>query len=241
MSEKILDRITKLLKKADSTDSEHEREALNSKVEELMIRHGIEEAAIQLKMKDTPDPKDPLIYRVVTVSGTFARPMATMGFQIAEGLSTVKVYLGQVKAVGERVYVFGYTSDIDAFVALWRSLQMQATREVNEWAKTNTYFKSLQPHRKNVEKRTFLDAYSSRVRQRLTEIRNQVVQDMTAEGIVGAELALRSKVDQADELAHRQFTVGKARGGNRTWGSGLADGAGRAAGDRADVGQKAVK
>jgi len=239
---KIIDKIALLLAKAERAATKEEARAYNDKAEELILRHGIEEAAVQAKMRGDAKPADPMGYKIIKITGTYNRAELSIAHSVASGLGTVTAMQNISGGVSScLLYLFGYESDREACEFLWRSLKRQAMTEVNRWAATNAEFKALRPHEKVREKITFMESFGFEVERRLREIRNQVVKDMEKEGTVGAEVALIDKRKQATEYAYQAFTVKNGRFSHRKSGGYGAVVAGRQAGNRADIGQSAVR
>lgn len=125
--EKMLDRVRKLLSKAERAGSEHEAEAFTAKATELMLKYAIDEAMLQSKGEK---PNEKIVAKRVTVEG-YAKAKLTLMHKVAAGLGLKSVEYtmsrrGWSTGAGE---VLGWESDVAAFDVLFASLQMQAATE----------------------------------------------------------------------------------------------------------------
>lgn len=132
MSERLVDKIGALLAKAESTDSQHERDALISKAQELATANAISlEMARQRKAdrskRERPLQKDVRLFAYGDKSKTKGL-FVWLWVAIARE-NDVKVNIAQDSS---SIYAFGFGSDIEVCETLYASLsvQMVATAEV---------------------------------------------------------------------------------------------------------------
>jgi hypothetical protein len=125
--DKMLDRVRKLLAKAEKAGTEHEAEVYTAKAQELILKYAIDEAMLQ-QAGEKKDEK--IIAHTVTVKG-YARAKLLLMHRVARGLGMRSVQYsnsrsGWSEGSGQ---VVGWESDVAAFDVLFASLQMQATTE----------------------------------------------------------------------------------------------------------------
>ncbi|MEV4061330.1 DUF2786 domain-containing protein [Nonomuraea dietziae] len=113
---RTLDRVRKLLAKAEGTDNEHERETFMAAATALMAKYGISAVA-------EPSPRAPG-NRVVTVGDPWAREKARLVYLVAEALRCRPVLIGKGDG-GQRVHVFGFAADLERADLLATSLLLQ--------------------------------------------------------------------------------------------------------------------
>ena len=117
MRGRTLERVRKLLAKAERTDNEHERAAFMAAASALMAKYGI----------DSLDPERPRQApgdRIVTVPGPWAREKARLVSLVAQALRCRPLLIGRGDG-GHRVHVFGFTADLERAELLATSLLLQ--------------------------------------------------------------------------------------------------------------------
>lgn len=227
-------KIAALLAKAEKTDNEHERDAFTAKAETLMLRLGIQaaelEAAGEVKAEKIVETNH-------VFSGIYATTLVGFTHRVAQGFGNLTILQssrGQRKRV---VYVIGHESDVESFMALLASLNLQAVSALKRFQrdhKEDRAWKSVQE--KFVQDRSFLEGFATEVSRRLSALRVET----EAEATTGAALVLASKQSRVDEYMSEAYPkLGKARGGNQQWSS-LGAQAGRSAGATANIGGKSV-
>jgi hypothetical protein len=110
-----LDKVRKLLAKAESTDSDAERDALNARAAELIAKYGIDEA-----MASAGRPSgDDMALKEYEIRGDYADEIARLlvGLAIALGAQGILTYEGAT--------VVGYLADIERLEVLYTSLSLQ--------------------------------------------------------------------------------------------------------------------
>lgn len=120
-----LERVRKLLAKAEGTDNEHERETFMSAAASLMAKYGIEQAMLgQGQARVTPGN------RVVHVEeGSYMARHLDLIYHIAEAMGCKSIMLHPRSARNETnrkaVHIFGYLSDIERAEVMYTSLLLQ--------------------------------------------------------------------------------------------------------------------
>jgi hypothetical protein len=120
----MLERVRRLLSKAEGAATEAERDAYNGKAAELIARYGIEEALLAAKESTSPLPAD----RVVDLDAPYARDKASLLSAVAGPLGVRGVLCSARSAAGTRLsmHLFGMSSDLDRVDVLYTSLLVQA-------------------------------------------------------------------------------------------------------------------
>jgi hypothetical protein len=122
--DRMLERVRRLLSKAEGAATESERDAYNAKAAELIARYGIEEALLSAKESTSPLPAD----RVVDLDAPYARDKASLLSAVAGPLGVRGVLCSARSAGGTRLsmHLFGMSSDLDRADVLYTSLLVQA-------------------------------------------------------------------------------------------------------------------
>jgi hypothetical protein len=123
MQTDLLDRVRKLLAKAeDEGCTPAEAEALTAKAAELMARYGIDRALLGAARPETDRPADRKF--------GFERPWTDVKAHLLAAVATaLRCQCVQTQtAVGTRLHVFGYASDLERAEILYTSLLVQMAR-----------------------------------------------------------------------------------------------------------------
>lgn len=215
-------KVEALLNKAASTDFEAEAESLTAKAEELMSKYQIDAAA--LSVGKTIESKPTKV--TVPQSDVWARQMRYLMHVCCEhfGVTDLTPYRKKNRIMD----LYGFEDDVQMAVMLYESLRLQAIRSLDRAKVTDCP--------PEVPTRTFsasfLMAFSTTIRQRLGEIRRLAQVDAAP----GVGLVLYDRAKMVDEITPKftkgdSFRIRDASGGQ----------SGRAAGQRADIGQKRFK
>jgi hypothetical protein len=117
----LLDRVRKLLAKAEAEGvTPHEAEALTAKAAELMARYGIDRARLAATRPETDKPDS----RIIDIANPWAQVRAHLLAGLA-GAMRCQVILLNADGPGQRVHVFGFTSDLERTDILYTSLLLQ--------------------------------------------------------------------------------------------------------------------
>ena len=132
----VEDRIALLLAKAESTTPE-EAEALTEHAERLMLRHGIEQAAVAAARAGQEQRAEPIVEVKVPFSGVYGRALVTLGSAVAREYGTVGTYYLQVRGqTSSTLVLVGHASDVRAVETLVTSLVLQGRVALDRWWKT---------------------------------------------------------------------------------------------------------
>lgn len=237
MNEKILDRIRKLLAKAeDPACTQPEADLFNAKAAELIAEYGVEQALLAASGATRDEIKDrvvviPAPYAVdkVILLGTVAKPMRVIAVQLP-------VY-ARNQNQSRSVRLFGYESDLERVDVLFTSLLVQVATVLAR--PTPQYGETVVTWRK-----ACFAGFALAVQDMLIKAESKaaqtVPQQRNASG-TSTELVLRSRDEQVTAALYEMYpnvkpakkrAVDISAGGYR---------AGYEAGQRADLGTPRVK
>jgi hypothetical protein len=232
-----LDRVRKLLAKAERAGTPEEAEIYNAKAVELMARHGIDEA---LLAADDP-ARDTIGSLRIAMSDPYSGGKARLLGWIAVALRCrwiMHQYSGGKVAA---VTVFGFASDRERVELLYTSLLLQATGQLVRLRPDTTAFgtgESVAAYR-----RSWLQGFAAQVHQRIAAREEAARADATEQGRASAggtstELVLVDRSAQLDRAYAETFPDATRARRPKLSGSGFREGA--EAGRRADLGGTAV-
>ncbi|MEU0565343.1 DUF2786 domain-containing protein [Nonomuraea sp. NPDC005983] len=217
MRERTLDRVRKLLAKAERTDNEHERATFMAAASSLMARHGIDSL-------DPAEPRRGPRDRVVVLPDPWAREKARLVSLVAQAVRCRPLLIGRGEG-GQRVHIFGFTSDLERADVLATSLLLQMASGLARV--------SLPPDVTAVRayRRSWLLGFTDEVHRLLSQAEARA--EAQAPG-VGTALVLADRRAEVERAVAAQYPrVRTVR--PRTSGTGYRDGA--EAGRRADLGR----
>lgn len=217
----VLERVRKLLAKAEATDFEEEATTYTAKAQALMTRHAIDQALVS-----RPEAADVPRMMRLPVDAPYADAKASL----LTGLGRVnrcRVVFSQALGM---CTVVGHAEDLRAVEMLFTSLLVQAQHALTEAGRSSIWGRrGRQPSFRS----SFLVAFATRIEERLTLANTEVLAE---EAVSRASLVLRSREDAVEELVHERYgdslVPSPVRGGWDLAGSA----AGRMAADQAQVG-----
>ncbi len=195
LPEGLLDTVRALLAKAESTRFEAEAEAFTAKAQELMARHRIERAILDMRSPAGGD--DPRSRRVL-VPAPYAGAKAALLASIAHANGCSAVWSEDLGFTT----VFGFGSELDAVDTLFASLLIQATAALG---RHGAKFDSVGRRRTKRFRRSFLLSFAVRIGERLEATVAAAVSDARVE--VGTDLvpALADREARARAAAEAAF------------------------------------
>lgn len=230
--EKTLDKVRRLLAQAEDQAGSPEGDAFSAKAEELMIRHGIEQAV--LDAAEGTD-KGELGATRVFIPKPYAKEKSLLLGAITDHNDCQGVVHWKRTSTGRRtagnglvVSIYGFARDRDTVEFLFASLSLQAVKGMHA---------AVEPFDEDPAtfRASWLLGFAGGVRQRMTEMRIRAKQDVTSES-AGTDLVLADKSAQVDQYVESLYPgLGSGRT-TRSSGSGVGEG--RRAGRSADLGQQ---
>ncbi|MET7460664.1 DUF2786 domain-containing protein [Nonomuraea sp. NPDC005501] len=225
MRERTLERVRKLLAKAERTDNEHERATFMAAASALMAKYGIDAL-------DPGEPRQAPGDRIVTLPAPWAREKARLVGLVAQAVRCRPLLIGRGDG-GHQVHIFGFAADLERADLLATSLLLQMasglgrTRPPAEAAAARAY------------RRSWMLGFADEVYRLLREAEERAEADHLDGNPAGAGTALvladrRAEVERAVAARYPLIRVTVPR----MTGTGYHDGA--AAGRRADLGRTRV-
>jgi hypothetical protein len=257
----IIDKITLLLNKAEGASTPEEAEAYFQKAQDIATKHAID---IEVARANG----GPHQASVLTSKRFQMGQRRQFGLYTYVELFSGVAYANdvQVAVAHNSTYViaYGYDTDIAVVETLFTSLLLQMSHASaayiasgeykNEKVWRDGYWENYggargrewveagyKPVHGSTARNSFQKAFAVRVGQRLWEARQRSMQSQTASPGTGAELVLVRKADVVKKhFAATANVRGKYQGGQGATDSWVAKQAGRAAGDRANLGGKTI-
>lgn len=248
MSESLNQKIAKLLRLAERAGTPEEAESASRMAEKLMLKWGIEEATIRANMGDAK-PEEIVIKRI-PFPHLFVKARTGVAHSIVRGMGNLKswnyigaVIDGKADAKGYTIAIMGFESDVDRAITLINSLVLQADHSLAQWWKEYRRGpgKGMKASEQFRAKRQFLMSFGHAVQMRLSEMRAEVVQEemAKAQGSTSTEVALLDRGAAVEKEYQDKYASGM-KAGRGVKGSWAGSAEGRAAGQRANLGQRGL-
>ena len=223
-----LDRVRKLLAKAERAGTPEEAETYNAKAVELMARHGIDEALLA-----AAEPgRDVIGSSRIAMADPYSAGKARLLGWTAAALRCRWIMHGAAGGKVGAVTVFGFASDRERVELLYTSLLLQATGQLVR-LRPPWEGESVAAYR-----RSWLQGFAAQVHHRLLAAEQRAAAEVP-EAAPGTALVLADRGTQVDRAYSDAFPhLGRARRPSLS-GSGFS--AGAEAGCRADLGATAVE
>ena len=217
------EKVRKLLNKAERAATEEEAEAFFAKAQELMTKWMLDEAKLQATGKAE---QDKLVGRRFKIATTYkhADQALLMGICKANDCQ-IHGWTGSPD-----IHVFGFEGDVERVAFLYSHLQMQSARAARKavqpsWDDSSPY----------IFKRSFRLGFARAVARRL-QLSRQEAQQAAVDEDASLLPVLASRANQVLEEFRRQNPHLRTTRGRGLNGSSAGASAGRAAGERADLG-----
>lgn len=230
----LLDKISRLLAKAESTDSPAEAEALVAKAQQLATAHAIDLAAARARHTDRSRRQVPE-QRTVAVGLRGKRGLRHLVqlFVVVAATNEVRVDAARDNS---HVVLYGFAADLDVVERLWSSLSVQLAGSAQRRLAAGEHHRA-GPRGTAVAASTWrvghAEGFVAAVHERLRVARAAAVLAADEHGYDGpaaaggAELVLRAK---AEEVAQFHAGASDARGSWRGWRGGASPAQARSAG-----------
>ncbi len=236
-TETELERIRKLLAKAEGTSNENEREAYLAKATDLMLKHGINEALLRQEQKKSGAVREKPTTRTIDVTGIYSRYHVDMLNRIAKAFGVRLIQSPAYRSSDVRVYLVGFPSDLDLVETLYTSLLLQATSAMKQSLKNMDKWERPKSGTPAFHwRRNFIYGFGVVVGQRLYDQQHRAVEEHSSK--MTTEIALRDRETDVNLAVKERFPYLKMGRGVSVGFSG--QGEGRRAGERADIGNKPI-
>ena len=246
MSDRLVDRVGKLLAQAEGTDNEHEAAAFVERAQQLATEHAVDLELARARQRDRQHRGggEPLAQERLAVGqrGQRGNRHRVLLYTVVASVNDVMV---NVSHDSSYVLGFGHRSDLEVVEQLWTSLAVQmaaaAQRRMDVGEHRTAGVSGLSWRLSFYD--GFIDAVSARL-QRARESAIRQVRPAEQAGEPSAALVLREKSERVKTFYD---TASDARGSwrgawsGRTRSSRAARDSGRTDGARADLGQPSVR
>ncbi|MDT7537619.1 MAG: hypothetical protein QOI82_1204 [Actinomycetota bacterium] len=246
MSDRLVDRVGKLLAQAEGTDNEHEAAAFVERAQQLATEHAVDLELARARQRDRQHRGggEPLVQERLAVGqrGQRGNRHRVLLYTVVAAVNDVMV---NVSHDSSYVLGFGHRSDLEVVERLWSSLAVQmaaaAQRRMDKGEHRAAGVTGLSWRLSFYD--GFIDAVSTRL-QRAREVAIEQRQPSEVAGEPSTALVLREKSERVQSFYD---TASDARGSwrgawsGRTRSSRTARESGRTDGARADLGQPGVR
>ncbi len=223
----LVERVRKLLDKAERTANAHEADAFSRKAAELIARHRIDPD----RLADLDERGDLAVREIELGRGAYVRARLALLLAIANAHDVRVVF--EARPTGTVALAAGFRADLDMVELLYSSLHQQAAAQMagirrGTGAATQRF------------RRSFLFGYAARLGEMLAESSRSAERHAHADGSADAAaeraVAVRSRDKRLDDFAAASFgRVRTARAPSAAQPGAYA--AGRSAAAKADVGR----
>ncbi len=223
-----LRKVQALLAKAESTEFPAEAETLLAKAQELMARHAIDEAMLQ---QAGAARRDEVVSEAVVVDLPYASARAALLGAVARA-NDCRLVMARSGRGAQHCVLVGHRSDVDGSITLFAALSLHATRSM--------LAEAVPPYDTPRRFRhAFVLAYASRIAERLQAATRSARAEAERSIGTSVSLVLADRSQAVDDAFAELFP--HTRPARRQSSSFAGHRSGRAAADRADVGQTAVR
>lgn len=193
MSQDLLDKIRKLLAKAEGTDNVNEAEAFSAKAAQLIAEHRVDPQHVREALAHGALG----LRRIALGRGAYVRARLALLDAVARSQDCEVVF--ETGSAGTTAVMAGYESDLDVAEVLYTSLHAQAAGQMNG-------VRSRTPAATQRWRRSFLFGFANRVAEQLEAARTNAA--ATADAPARAEVALPdvlARSRRVREFAARSF------------------------------------
>jgi hypothetical protein len=245
---KYAQRIAALLKKAESTESDEEAQALSAKASALMIKYGIEQSTIDNARAASGKGRGDITSKTMWFPGSYRKGLVFGSYQIICAMGTMEArqssrkhvdYLRIADPIDDRMglylFIYGYESDLDNVVLLITSIHLQAMNAVRRWWKNDVNFKSFcTAGEKRSMRRSYIEGFFVGASKKIKESKRRVLSEAGG----SAELVLLARRESVDRWMAENLAPGKKARTHMV--HSYAYDSGKSDGSRADVGNTRV-
>jgi uncharacterized protein DUF2786 len=167
MSEALLDKIRKLLAKAERTDNPNEAEAFSAKAAQLIAEHRLDPGHVRAALEDGRVD----LRRIVLGRGAYVRGRLALLDAVARNNDCEVVFENGPQ--GTTAIVAGYEADLDVTEVLYTSLHVQASSQM-------AAVRARTPAATQRWRRSFLFGFATRVAESLEAVRVRAAEPTSA-------------------------------------------------------------
>jgi Protein of unknown function (DUF2786) len=167
MSEALLDKIRKLLAKAERTDNPNEAEAFSAKAAQLIAEHRLDPGHVRAALEDGRLD----LRRIVLGRGAYVRGRLALLDAVARNNDCEVVF--ETGPRGTTAIVAGYEADLDVTEVLYTSLHVQASSQM-------AAVRARTPAATQRWRRSFLFGFATRVAELLEAVRVRAAEPTSA-------------------------------------------------------------
>lgn len=240
-TDRLVDKVGKLLAQAEGTDNEHEAAAFVERAQQLATEHAVDLELARSRQAARRGAAEPLVQERVDVGarGKRGNRHRVLLYDVVARANDVMVNVAH-----DSTYVlgFGHRADLDVVERLWASLAVQLTAAAQRRLDAGEHRAA------GVAAQTwrlsFYDGWVAAVGERLAAARATVVEQPAVVEGTSTALVLRAKAERVQQFyAATSQARGSWRGpwSGRTAVDGRAVATGRADGARADLGQSRLR
>lgn len=240
MEDVMLDKVAKLLNKAERASTQEEADAFFAKATELMQKYALSEMMVQARRSGAQ--QEPIIEKTVKFTGSYAKAHLLLGHYVGQASKCRTVQSSGSKST-EILYLVGFESDVSRAETLIASLLIQAQRGVQRFGRTIPEYYT--PFEKFRERRSYLVGFAEAVSDRMVKSERAATKEYVSERVAAGEdeqalntsmsLAIRSRRDEVNDWMDNRFGRLRSARSRMSVGYGGAA-AGRADGAKADTG-----
>lgn len=234
VTDKALDRIKKLLAKAESTTPE-EAEALTAQAERLLAKYQIDRALLNARSTTV---KERIELVTIPLEGIYAKAYMNMMYSIVMAYGETRAFYTQWGKSNVTLTIVGFESTVSQLKILLASLQLQAVVALGEWWKT-VDAAGYTAMDKFKARRTFIQSFGNGAATRIKKTRASAVKEAESSN-PGAELVLVDRKTAVDNFMKEKFSDLKSSKSREKSGGYNASTAGYRAGQQANTGDKQV-
>lgn len=235
--DKQLDKIAKLLRKAESTEYPAEAEAFREHAERLMIRYGIDKAAVDMERGRQGQTREPIVEKHLVIGGSYQiNQLNGLALLLSETRLVTTLQATRSRDSYRVLYVIGTESDVDQMLRLAESMLIQQRTALTKWWATVEGKGWMTETERLNERKEFVLGFFAGAALRLREIVGQ--EASTGSG----ELVLADRKQRANEWVGEKYpNIPDARQQKIARGTAEATRAGVVEGKKADVNGKKVE
>lgn len=209
-------KIGKLLRQAEGTPNEHERDAFLARAQSLATRHSVALAVARASVARKEQRETPVFEKVVL--GESGKRSLARYVQLMSVIRAVNDLSMTISGGNTAVTLYGFASDIEVTKALYASLVVQMIADGDRYLRSGAH-KREAVHGATA-RAAFYEAWTARVGERLREAReHQVRQTVAVERPANGRPSTTELAIRAKELEVVDFFRGKMREHNvrGTW------------------------